>query len=51
MESSSDLEQRLAFLGLGADDLQALSRLRPILEARVDDLVAGNAAHAAGLPA
>lgn len=45
MPSQQDLEQRLAFLGLGPKDLEALSALRPILEENADRLVEAFYAH------
>jgi signal transduction histidine kinase len=39
MEKSAELELRLAYLNLDEEDLERLSELRPILEARADELV------------
>ena len=39
MSANDDLELRLAFLGLGADDVRALAALRPVIERNADALV------------
>jgi len=40
VSANDDLELRLAFLGLGAEDVQALAALRPVIERNADALVA-----------
>ena len=45
MASQRDLEQRLAFLGFGSEDLEALQALRPVLEQHADGLVREFYAH------
>lgn len=48
MASQQDLEQRLAFLGLGPTDMEALAALRPVLEENADRLVEAFYAHLQG---
>jgi signal transduction histidine kinase len=40
MDESSDLDQRLAFLDLGAEDLERLEKLHPLLEKNAPEFVA-----------
>jgi signal transduction histidine kinase len=39
MDKSAELEQRLGYLNLDEEDLEQLSKLEPILQARADELV------------
>ena len=50
MSEPGDLEQRLAYMNLGAEDLELLSALRPVLEKHADSLVAAFYRHLLSFP-